>query len=582
MAIGAKTTSDERPAAGAPPPPAPPPRHDGPLSRLARAAAPELVEEVGYRVPWRERLSTKLLRFLALAALAAVGGFALAERRVEGQLMDQALAESELVSRTVAQALHRAMLQDRRADAYQIMEDVAAQPGIDRVRMLDRAGRVTFSTEPGEAGAVLDRHAEACVACHADGAPLRHVDLPGRSRIHAGRGGRVLSIVTPIANEPGCATAACHAHAAGTRVLGVLDVGLSLARLDAATAGFRGRALVATALGVALLGLAFWVFARRHVVRPVGALVQAAQRVAREELDEEIPPVFDGELGLLAERFNAMTRALRAARAELRALLADLERRVAERTDALAAAREELVRTEKLASLGKLAASIAHEINNPVSGIMTFARLIARTLEQGALDEPARRTTVRHLALVEREAERCSDIVRNLLDFAHERPLATAELSPNAVVEDALLLVANQLHIQGIAVERRLGEVPRTLGDFGLLRQACVNVLMNACEAMPHGGTLRVATSLLDGGQAVELAFEDTGPGIPREKLARVFDPFFSTKEHGTGLGLSVVYGVAARHGGTVEIRSEPGQGARVGLRIPVRHAEEGPPGAGP
>ncbi|HET9551808.1 MAG TPA: ATP-binding protein [Anaeromyxobacteraceae bacterium] len=580
MAMGAKATSDERPAAGAPP--GAPPRHEGPLARLARAAAPDLVEELGYRVPWRERLSTKLLLFLGLAALAAIAGFTLAELRIERQLMDQALAESELLSRTVAQAVHRAMLQDRRDDAYRIMEDVAAQPGIDRVRMLDRAGRVAYSTDPAEAGVVLDRGAEACAPCHAEGGPRRDADLPGRSRVQAGRGGRVLSIITPIVNEPGCSTAACHAHASGTRVLGVLDVGLSLARLDAATAGFRWRALGATALGVALLGLAFWAFARRHVVRPVGALVAATHRVAREELDEELPPVFDGELGLLADQFNAMTRALKAARADLRALLADLERRVAERTDALAAAREELVRTEKLASLGKLASSIAHEINNPISGIMTFARLIARTLEHEGLDDAARRATVRHLALVEREAERCSDIVRNLLDFAHDRALAAAPLSPNAVVEDAILLVANQLRIQGIMLEKRLGEVPHTLGDFGLLRQACVNVLMNACEAMPHGGTLRVATALVDEGRAVEVAFQDTGPGIPKEKLARVFDPFFSTKEHGTGLGLSVVYGVAARHGGTVEIRSEPGQGTWVGLRLPVRHAEEGPPGAGP
>jgi two-component system NtrC family sensor kinase len=364
-------------------------------------------------------------------------------------------------------------------------------------------------------------------------------------------------------------------------VLGLLDVGISTARLDAATTAFRWSALGASALAALLLGAAFWVFARRHVVRPVGALVAATQRVAREDLDAEVPETFDGELGLLAGSFNVMTRSLKAARAELRALLEKLEQRVAERTDALSAARDDLIRAEKLASLGKLSASIAHEINNPISGIMTFARLIGRTLEQGPPDDATRKTMLRNLRLVDREAERCSDIVRNLLDFAHERPLTVAELSPNAVVEDALLLVQNQLSIQGVKVVRALGEVPHTMGDFSLLRQACVNVLMNACEVMPFEGRLVVSTGLVEEGREVELSFHDSGPGIPKAQLARVFDPFFSTKQGSPGLGLSVVHGVVQQHGGRVLIESEPGQGTRVALRIPVRHRDPAAPGAG-
>lgn len=556
-------------------------RGDGPVAHLARAAAPELVEEVGFEIPWRERLSTRLLGFVALAVLGVTAAFFGAELGVERQLVAQATAESELLSDTVRLALHRAMLQDRRADAYQIMEDVARQPGIDRLRLLDGVGRVAFSTAPGETGQVVPRGDAACAPCHAGGQPLRELAAGGRSRLHDGRAGRVVGVITPIYNETACATGACHAHAEGRTVLGLLEVGLSTARLDAATGAFRGRALGASALAALVLGLAFWAFARRHVVRPVGALVAATHRVAREDLDVEVPETFEGELGLLAGAFNSMTRSLRAARADLQGLLDRLEQRVAERTDALAATRDDLVRSEKLASLGKLSAALAHEINNPISGIMTFARLIARTLEQGSPDDATRRTLLRNLRLVEREAERCSDVVRNLLDFAHERPLAEAELSLNAVVEDALLLVHSQLQIQGVQVARRLGELPHTLGDFGLLRQACVNVLMNACEAMPFEGRLEVETALVADGQEIELAFRDSGPGIPPERLARVFDPFFSTKEGGAGLGLSVVHGIVGQHGGRVLIESQPGQGTRVALRLPVRHRADAPPGAG-
>lgn len=560
---------------------APQRRADGPVVRLARAAAPDLVEEVGFEIPWRERLSTRLLAFVAGAVVLVTAALFAAELGVERQLLAQATAESELLSDTIRLALHRAMLQDRRADAYQIMEDVARQPGMDRLRLLDAGGRVVFSTAAGEAGQVVAREDPACTPCHAGGQPQQRLAELGRSRVHEGRAGRVVGVVTPLHNEPACATAACHAHAGGRSVLGVLEVSLSTARLDAATAAFRWRALGASALAAMFLGLAFWAFARRHVVRPVGALVAATHRVAREDLDAEVPETFEGELGLLAGAFNGMTRSLRAARADLQALLDQLERRVAERTDALAAAHQDLVRSEKLASLGKLSAAIAHEINNPISGIMTFARLIGRTLEQGPPDDATRRTLLRNLRLVERESERCSDVVRNLLDFAHERPLIEAELSPDAVVEDALQLVHNQLQIQGVTVTRRLGGLPHVLGDFGQLRQACVNVLMNACEAMPFQGTLAVETSLSADGQEYELAFQDSGPGIPRERLARVFDPFFSTKERGAGLGLSVVHGIVHQHGGRVVLESEEGKGTRVALRLPVRRRQDAAPAAG-
>jgi two-component system NtrC family sensor kinase len=557
-----------------------PRRREGPLAFLARTAAPELVEEVGFEVPWRERLATRLIGFVALAVLLAIAALYLAERSVERHLVEQATAESVVISETVRLALHRAMLQDRRTDAYQIMEDLARQPGFDRLRLLDGSGRIAFSTITGEVGQVIGREAELCRPCHAGATPLREVP-GGRARIQDGPNGRVLHVVAPVYQETSCATAACHAHADGRTVLGILDVGLSAARLDATTTRFRWSALTSSAVVAMLLGLAFWAFARRHVVRPVGALVVATHRVTREDLEVEVPESFDGELGLLAESFNGMVRSLRVARGELRALLAGLEQKVAERTDALAAARDEMVRTEKLASLGKVASAIAHEINNPISGILTFARLIGRTLEQGPPDDATRRTLLRNLALVERECERCADVVAKLLDFAHERPIATVDIAPNAVVEDALALVANQLTIQRIQLTRRLGQLPHVPGDFGLLRRACVNVLLNACEAMPLEGTLLVETALVDDGAAVELAFQDSGPGIPAERLARVFDPFFSTKAQGTGLGLSVVYGILKQHGGRVDLRSAPGEGTRVALRLPARRPEGGPPAPG-
>jgi two-component system NtrC family sensor kinase len=541
------------------------------LQRLARAIAPGSLGEIGLEIPWHHRLSTKLFGLVGLVALATVAAFFFAEIAVQRHLLSQVVAESDLLSHTIRNALHRAMLQDRRSDAYLIMQDIGRETGIEMVRMMDADGRITFSTDRSEIGRSVDRRAEACVACHVEGQPLHRLDLEDRSRVFRPNGHRVLGIVTPIYNESSCAAAACHAHPDERVVLGVLDVGVSLQRLDAETSGFRLRTLFAAALAAAVLGFFVWLFTRHHFMRPVAALVQATRRVARDQLELEVPVTWSGELGLLGASFNDMTRSLRVTKRDLDALMHDLERQVQERTAALRNAQDQLVRTEKLTSLGKLSASIAHEINNPLSGILTFAKLIVRTLDQGTPDEATRRTLVKHLLLVQRETERCTAIVRNLLDFARERPIALKDVNPEAVIDEAVQLLANQVNIQGISLERRFGKVPLVEGDFGQLRQAFVNVIMNAIEAMARGGKLVIETAVVEDGRSVELAFQDTGPGIPPDHLSKIFDPFFTTKERGTGLGLSVVYGIIERHAGKIELQTEIGKGTRIMIRLPIK-----------
>jgi two-component system NtrC family sensor kinase len=544
---------------------------DSVLAQLARDIAPGSLDAIGLQIPWHHRLSTKLLAMTGSVALATVAAFFFAEVSVQRHLLAQVVAESELLSHTIRNALHRAMLQDRRGDAYLIMQDVGRESGIEMVRMMDQDGRITFSTERDEVGKLVDRRAEACSGCHADDEPIHRIELRDRSRVFDGAGHRVLSIVTPMYNEGACSTAACHAHPPDRKVLGVIDVGVSLSRLDAETAGFRARTLAAAALAAALLALILWLFTRHHVMRPVAALVQATRRVARDQLELEVPVTWNGEIGILATSFNDMTRSLRTTKRDLDALMHGLERQVEERTAALRSAQDQLVRSEKLSSLGKLSASIAHEINNPLAGILTFAKLIVRTLEQGPPDEATRKALVKHLLLVQRETERCSAIVRNLLDFARERPLALKDVNLNLVVDEAAQLLHNQIQIQNVTLERCLTPVPMVDADFGLLRQACVNVIMNACEAMSRGGKLVITSGLVEDGRWVETAFQDTGPGIPPDHLTKIFDPFFTTKEKGTGLGLSVVYGIVERHGGRIDLHTELGKGTRIAIRLPPR-----------
>jgi two-component system NtrC family sensor kinase len=190
--------------------------------------------------------------------------------------------------------------------------------------------------------------------------------------------------------------------------------------------------------------------------------------------------------------------------------------------------------------------------------------------EDGVLSDKARETSIRNLKLVQRETERCSAIVRNLLDFARQRPLSLTDVDLNHVTDEALSLLTHQISIQGITLEKRFAALPSVRADFGQLRQAVVNIALNACQAMPKGGTLTVTTAALPDKQWVQLTLADTGPGIPPDHMAKILDPFFTTKEKGTGLGLSVVYGIIERHGGKLDLASEVGRGTTVTFKLPV------------
>jgi two-component system NtrC family sensor kinase len=399
-----------------------------------------------------------------------------------------------------------------------------------------------------------------------------------RARVAEGPGGRVLRLASAIYNAPSCSTAECHAHPPGRQVLGVLEIGVAMAPLDRQVLLFRSGFMALVSFGIVVLAVALYLFARSEVVEPVAALLEGMNRVSRDELDVEIRVRSKGELGVLGLSFNDMTRSLRRLEDELRQLMLNLELEVEARTADLKAAQSVLVRTEKLSSLGQLSASIAHEINNPLAGILTFAKLVSRTLAEGPPDEQRLAGLQKNLGLVEREAKRCSAIVKSLLDFARERPLSPKELDVNAVVEEALSLVGHQVVLQGVALEKELSPLPPVVADFGQLRQAFVNVAMNACEAMAGAKGSRLRVLSREAGGKVEIVFADNGPGIPQERMQKIFDPFYTTKEKGTGLGLSVVYGIVERHGGTVAVESQLGEGTVFTLRLPVAGPGSPPP----
>jgi two-component system NtrC family sensor kinase len=380
---------------------------------------------------------------------------------------------------------------------------------------------------------------------------------------------RVVGLTIPILNEPECATAGCHATVARQPVLGAVEVGVSLARMDRELRALRWKTLGAGGLATLLLTAVILNATRHYILKPVKALVRATREITAGRLDKPVRHRGSNELGLLAESFDGMRVSLASARDEIDGLMAGLESQVEERTVALRDAQARLIQGEKLASLGKLSASIAHEINNPLAGILTFSKLLVRDLEHAGMEPAARDEALTRLRLIERETGRCSAIVRNLLDFARQRPVDLRDVDVHAAVEESLRLIEHQIELQGLTLDADLDGHPIVRADFGQLRQAFVNVLLNAVEASARGGRLTVRSVTAPSDEVV-VSVTDTGVGIDEEHLHHILDPFFTTKEKGTGLGLSVVYGIVEGLRGRFEVESRKGHGTTVRIRLPL------------
>ena len=233
-----------------------------------------------------------------------------------------------------------------------------------------------------------------------------------------------------------------------------------------------------------------------------------------------------------------------------------------------------LLHQDKMISLGRLAASVVHEINNPLAGVLNYARLMLKILKKGPVTEEYQEKFAGYLNLMENETDRCSKIVSNLLAFSRKSELDFTDVPINELVEKCLMLSGHKLKLAGITTERRLQErLPRVRGDYNQLQQCVINLIFNAIDAMPKGGKLKVSTSYNPSDRNLTIRVTDTGCGIDKNDLPRIFEPFFTTKSEGQGLGLglSMVEGIVERHKGAIEVTSEVGRGTTFTVKLPAK-----------
>lgn len=485
---------------------------------------------------------------------------------------------SELIKRSTRYS----MLLNRKEDVQQAIHMIAKDTDVVEARIYDKHGAIAFSAKEGEIGRKVAPEAEACTVCHAQG---REGDAaPETSPVRvllAPDGSRILAVLSTIENESACYGASCHVHPEERAVLGVLDLRISMASSDAHLAETKKQTTAAAFVMALLTGAASAVFIYLVVRRPVRHLMAGTERIARGDLETHIDITPRNEMGQLALAFNRMTDDLNQARQENAEWSRTLEQKVVAKTQELSRAQRQIVHMEKMASLGKLAATVAHELNNPLSAILMYARLVALELKDSAIPREEREELCRYLGQVQTDAGRCGEVVRNLLLFARPSGGDFALHRINHIVERSLMLVRHHLEMTHARFESHLlATNDEIVCDADQLQQAFVALLVNAAEAMPDGGQLTVCVASENGWVRIDIS--DTGVSIPEEVLPHIFEPFFSTKEEqsGVGLGLAVVYGIVQRHGGKLRVKPAAGKGTTVSVWLPERPPDTGQGGA--
>jgi two-component system NtrC family sensor kinase len=416
-----------------------------------------------------QTVERKLITAVMITVLLIISVFAYVNIRTHNNSL---LAEVERhaiqISQTVKSSTEYDMLLNEPTRIHETIKRLGQQESIERIRIMNKVGKITYSSDANEIGKSVDLGAESCVRCHAVNPPLERLEMKARTRVfrRPQDSSGALGVITPIYNQPSCWTAECHEHPKTQTVLGVFDVIMPLTAVEADLRRSRVEIVVFAASAVLLLSLIIGVFVRRWVSVPVKQLVAATQHVASGDLSTTIDETRADELGTLARSFNHMTRKL-------------------------ADTRLQLLQSDKLALLGRLAAGVAHELNNPLTGVLTYSSMM--------LKQARTPTEQEDLKVIVRETIRCRDIVRSLLDFARQSVLTKSESDINEAITHAVSVMQRQLSLNRVVVNRDLSpNLPHAVVDANQIEQVLVNLIVNAADAIgPAGGTITLRSSVI-------------------------------------------------------------------------------------
>jgi len=491
------------------------------------------------------------------------------------QVLERVYEHADSASDIIKRSTRYGMLLNHKDDVHQIINTIAQEKNVVGIRIYNKKGEIIFSTIPSEHNTTVDMKAEACNICHSEEQPLESLPIKNRRRIfRTADGERILGVINPIDNEFECYNAACHAHSDEQTILGVLDVKISLASVDKQLKQSRISLIVNAVfivLGVAFLSGLFIYFVVRKRVKK---LIAGTKEIARGHLKHKIEIQSKDEIGQLAFAFNYMTSELDKARAEITNFSNSLEKKVVQKSRQLEKTQEQMIRIEKLASLGKLSSTVAHEINNPLAGCLNFTMLTLRVMNDNELTVERKASVIKYLNIIRNEITRCGDIVKNMLVFAKQSGGEFTMEHLNNLITSSVMLVSHKMGLKEIKLKKNLlCKDDLILCDSGQIRQALIALFVNAIEAMDKGGVLTIKTCCSKKKKYVTLIIKDTGSGMSEVIISQIFDPFFTTKKEGkgVGLGLSVVYGIIERHQGKISVKSREKSGTTFIIEL-LRH----------
>ncbi len=531
---------------------------------------------------FRSSIYSRVVLIIFASSVFLFVSFSIIFRSVNEEYLNTVIRQNgNNIGSIVGGSLYHSMLENDKSTLQNTLDIINTMPGIDEVNMYDSQDNLVYSSIPSD---TTNNHSNPnCLSCHSNlkamfpskGKHYKIIDVGSDCKMnHNDNQGRHLLIKLPILNEKSCYQSSCHAHKASDEILGSLIIKIPLSELDAAVQKSSTEFfLLAILTTLFLVGFLIF-FTRQRIKKPLNALVKASIAVANGDKSTrvEIMPNQLDDMKMVSKAFNDMLDNLQAATNELENWSQQLEYKVQKKSEELSSAQNELIHIERLASLGKLSSSVAHEINNPLSGILIYTKLIYKQLSNPELYASKRDSMLKHLKLIESEAKRCGEIVKGLLEFSKKDQEDFEPRHLHEILQETYELMSHPIKIANINFYSDFTATSDLIYcSPNQIKQACVAMLVNASESLNENGEIIIRT-LNPSEETVRFEIVDNGIGISVDDIPHIFEPFFSTKHNasGIGLGLAIVHGIMQSHNGKIQVKSEPAQGTTFSITLPL------------
>ena len=533
-------------------------------------------------VKFRTSIYGRVVLIITYLSVFLFVSFSIIFRSVNEQYLNTIIRQSgNNIGSIVEGSLYHSMLENDKSALRNTLDIINTLPGIDEVNMYDSQENLVYSSFVSDKN---NKHSDPnCISCHPNIKSMfspkeksyKIINVNSDCEMNVNdNGSRHLLIKSPILNEKSCYNSSCHAHQETDTLLGSLVIKIPLEAQDAAIKKSSTEFFLLAIFSTLLLVIFLLFFTRKKIKEPLNALIKVSIAVANGDKSTrvEIKPNQLDDMRMVSQAFNDMLDNLHTATTELENWSQQLEYKVQKKSEELGAAQHELMHVERLASLGKLSSSVAHEINNPLSGILIYTKLLYKQVSNPELYASKRDSMLKHLKLIENETKRCGDIVKGLLDFSRKDQNDFEPKHLREILQETFELMSHPIKIANI----------RFLLDFSdtsdliycspnQIKQASIAILVNASEAVVENGEIMIRTKNADQ-DTITFEISDNGLGIAKEDIPHIFEPFFSTKQNvsGIGLGLSIVHGIVQNHKGKIQVKSELGIGTTLAVTLPL------------